>query len=98
MIWAKRRFEYAEFAPYQDRLDKLILKHPAMHDQFVMVSVEVKKPRLSDYYIGLPTEALLPLFDGFELVAESELPKEIDAILVASLTPEFENRFHLRAT
>ena len=84
MIWAKRRFEYAEYAPYQERLEKLVMANPGMLDQFLMVAVDIKKPRLSEYYVGLPSDVFLPLFDDFQQIHQSEVPQVIDTLVIGS--------------
>jgi hypothetical protein len=96
MFWAKRRFEFAAYGPYQDRLDKLQMAFPTMASQFIMVSTKIKG-YISDYYVGVPRKEFLADFDGFSDVAEQELPKEIDEVLLAnSASDEFSNRFQLR--
>jgi|LNAP01.1.fsa_nt_gb hypothetical protein len=79
MIWGKRRFQDAEYGPYQDRLDKLAMADARVVDQYCMVSVETSVA-VADYYVGVPNEDLMRFFDGFERVPEDQLPKEIDAI------------------
>lgn len=81
MIWCKRRFEDADFGPYQDRLDKLAMADAKGVNEYCMVSVETSVA-VADYYVGLPNEVLLRFFDGFYRVPENQLPKEIDAILL----------------
>lgn len=81
MIWCKRRFEDADFGPYQDRLDKLAMADAKAVSEYCMVSVETSVA-VADYYVGVPDEALLRFFDGFERVPADQLPKEIDAILL----------------
>jgi hypothetical protein len=43
MIWAKRRFANAEYAPYLDKLQKLMMVQPTRAQQFIMVSTESGK-------------------------------------------------------
>ena len=96
MVWGKRRFAFADFAPYQDRLEKLLLANAQRYAQFIMVSTKVDA-RESDYYVGVPDKVLLALFDGFEPVEESALPKLIDVLLIADTsTDEFKSRFQFR--
>ncbi len=97
MVWAKRRFAYAEFAPYQDMMEKLLMANPTQYQEFLMVSVKAGAPGESDYYIGLPNKILLAPFDGFQEVRETELPKEIDTFLLGDQTKEpFTSRFKFR--
>jgi hypothetical protein len=100
MFWAKRRFGYADYAPYQDRLQQLMLANSARHAEFIMVSCSAEDhPGMGDYYVGVPTQDLLAGFDGFEPVAERDLPKEIDTLLIADATKEpFKSRFRWRAS
>jgi hypothetical protein len=96
MFWAKRSFEFAAYAPYQDRLGELQMANPTMASQFIMVSTKTNA-RVSDYYLGVPLKAFLADFDGFSYVAEQELPKEIDTVLLADLaSDEFNSRFQCR--
>src|SRR4029077_14193904 len=98
MIWAKRRFKRAEYAPYQDRVGDLQMAAPTLYRQFIMVDVETGEPGVSDHYIGLPNQALLAAFDGFEVVGEDQLPKEIDGVSLADTSDdEFTSRFRLRS-
>lgn|SRR5262245_32674932 len=99
MFWAKRRFSYAEYAPYQELLGRLSLAHPTFYPEFIMVTTNTDKRGVSDYFIGLPNQSLFVGFDGFEPVREDDLPKEIDSVLVADTTKEpFKSRFRLRGS
>lgn len=89
--WAKRRFEWAEYAPYQDKLEKLLMANATQYREFMMFSME-QKVGLSDVYVGVPSAAYLAVFDGFERVAESDLPKFVDTLLVADANA-FKERF-----
>ena len=99
MIWAKRRFAFADYSPYFDRFEKLLMSNAPLYRQFIMVSTKVDgdDPGMSDVYIGVPSEIFLLGFDGFEPVAESDLPKVIDTLLIAdATTDEFKSRFRFR--
>ena len=98
MIWAQRRFAFAEYAPYQDRLEKLLMSNALLYRQFIMVCTDVAgEPGVSDYYVGMPSEEFLADLDGFEQVSEHELPKLIDSLCVADAsTDEFKSRFRFR--
>ncbi|SED39631.1 hypothetical protein SAMN05444161_3116 [Rhizobiales bacterium GAS191] len=96
MIWAKRRFAYADYSPYFDRLEKLLLADPRAYRQFIMVSTKTDDPGVSDYWIGVPDRTFLTGFDGFEIVGEGDLPKEIDALHIGDATTDvFNSRFQL---
>ena len=59
-----------------------------------MVSTNTADPDVSDYYVGLPNEALSQAFDRFERIAEHDLPKTIDVLLIADAGKEpFQSRF-----
>jgi hypothetical protein len=94
MYWAKRRFEWAQYAPYQDRLEKLLMANAMQYREFMMFSIE-QKVGLSDVYVGVPIKESMLLFDGFEPVSEDELPKVVDTLLVADATA-FAERFEFR--
>jgi hypothetical protein len=97
MFWGKRQFEFAKYAPYQDRLQKLLMANPQRYREFIMVGVNTDKTGVSDYYIGVPEKAFLAAFDGFETIEEAKLPKEIDTFLLAdATTQEFKSRFRSR--
>jgi arylsulfatase A-like enzyme len=54
-------------------------------------------PELSNYYVGVPDQSFLAEFDGFDIVPESQLPNEIDTVLLAdATTDEFKSRFRFR--
>jgi len=94
MIWMKRRFPDLGYVPYMDRLESLLHEMPNSYSEFLMFWMETGKSGIRDYFIGVPTIQLLPVFDGFDTVAESELPKEIDGFLLGDQTKEpFRSRF-----
>ena len=99
MIWARRRFKWAEYGDYQDRIGDLLKTTPTLQlqQQFMMVNVETGDPGVSDHYIGLPNQAFLEAFDGFEVVSEDQLPKEIDGVSLAIQSEEFTSRFRFRS-
>ncbi|MEZ0085187.1 hypothetical protein ABIF72_007685 [Bradyrhizobium japonicum] len=84
MIWSKRRFEWAEVAPYQDRMEKLLMANATRYREFMMFMIEVKVG-LADVYVSVPTKELMAVFDGFEPVAETDVPKVIDTLLAADV-------------
>jgi hypothetical protein len=67
MIWGKRRFELADYAPYQVRLAKLMLENPSLHSQFIMVSTVTDVPNVFDYYVGVPSRAF-PKFESYGML------------------------------
>ena len=94
MFWAKRDFSYANYRPYQNALAELQAIYIHRHSEFIMVSINKISPGLSTYYVGVPERFLLGAFDGFEAVAESELPQFIDSLLLADVaSKEFSKRF-----
>jgi hypothetical protein len=95
MVWLKRRFEWAEYRPYFDLLEQLLLSNAALYQEFLMVSTNTQNVGVSDYYIGLPHEAFAAGFEGFERVGEAELPKRINVLHIGDATKEpFISRFH----
>lgn len=82
MIWAKRRFQWADYAPYQDRLEKLLMANPTRYREFMMFSVEASVG-VGDVYVGVPTKELMAMFDGFEPVNEATLPRAVVSLLLA---------------
>jgi hypothetical protein len=92
MIWEKRRMAGIEYVPAMDLLEKLQMANAALYREFMMVSVETSRFGTGDYYVGVPDKALLALFDGFDIVPEAELPKQITTLHVADVA-EFESRF-----
>jgi hypothetical protein len=96
MIWATRRFAAADYAPYQDRLGELMWANTPLYGQFMVVSVETDRGRaMNDIYVGVPTSAFLAQFDGFRIIPEEELPKEIDTLLIGTIS-EFKSHFRFR--
>lgn len=97
MVWIKRRFHAADYAPYMQRLENLLMANAALYREFLMVSTKTDDVLTDDYYIGVPNESFLLGFDGFERVAESDLPKEIDTFHLGDATKEpFTSRFRFR--
>jgi hypothetical protein len=79
-----------------DRLWTLQLAMPKSRE-FMMVGREADELGEQDIYIALPNKDLLRLFDGFEVVAEKDLPKQIDVLLYAEHTSgKFEELFTFR--
>jgi hypothetical protein len=95
MIWGKRAFSGAEdFGRYQELLIKLLYEHSACYREFMMVNIKTEHPSSRMYYVGVPTEDFMTGFDGFEYVRDEELPKVIDAVIVADIgSEEFTSRF-----
>ena len=85
MIWIKRQFRFAEFAPYQNRLGEFTFENAG--DEFFMVSMG------NDYFVGLPSEEFHSHFDGFEVVNEADLPKEVKVLVGDTNSQEFKRLF-----
>jgi hypothetical protein len=99
MVWGKRRFDGVDHVPYFERFEKLMLENATLYRQFIMVSTKTENPFVDDFYIGVPNETLFKLFDGFERVAESNLPKVIDTLHIADAsTEQFKSRFRFART
>lgn len=97
MIWGKRRFAYADYSPYFDKMEKLIMANPTLYREFIMVSTKADGVGESTYYVGVPNETFIPAFDGFERVEETALPKIIDTLHIAdATTEEFRSRFQFK--
>ncbi len=97
MVWGKRRFEYADYGPAMDLLEKLLMANPTQYREFIMVSTKTSNAGSSDYYVGVPHKAFMTAFDGFEHVEESDLPKIIDTLHIADRSSdEFNSRFRFR--
>ena len=97
MYWAKRQFAYAEYAPFQSKLQTLLMANARRHREFMMVATDTREAGVSTYFVGVPDNGFLAGFDGFTAIEEAELPKEIDTLLVADGTSEeFKSRFRFR--
>ena len=85
MIWAKRRFQHADYGPYQDRMADLQIKYQDKADQFVMTArpVDASEPGWRNCYIGVPDETFLQGFDGFQRIDEKAVPDDMETILFA---------------
>jgi hypothetical protein len=94
MYWAKRQFEWADYAPYQDLLEELLMANPTLYREFMMFSIKLNAGK-SDVYIGVPKKELLASFGGFEPVNEAGVPKIVDSLLVADANA-FGERFEFR--
>jgi len=94
MIWAKQKFAGADYAPYLDRLAELQLANGPICGQFIMVA---KKAAAGEgiYFVGVPNQSYLAGFDGFEVIPDSELPTEVDYLLLADISSD-EYRFHIK--
>ena len=94
MVWGKRRFDGVEYVPYFDRFEKLLLANGTLYREFIMVSTKTDNPFVDDFYIGVPNDVFLALFDGFERIGEADLPKVIDTLHIADAsTDQFKSRF-----
>ncbi len=94
MYWAKRRFKAADYASYQDRLGQLLMANPTAYREYMMFSMKQGVGE-SDVYVGVPLQGLLAMFDGFERVEETALPKVVDTLLLADANA-FGERFEFR--
>jgi hypothetical protein len=96
MMWAKRHLgEGEDYTTYQKRVADLHFM--ALSLQFVMVAKRTGRAEW-DIYIGLPDGFFLSQFDGFGLIAETELPGEVDQILYApnqGVGSEFAKHFRI---
>jgi hypothetical protein len=95
MIWGKRRFAFADYSPYFDRLEALLMANPTQYRQFTMVSTDTDEAGVSDYYVGVPNKVLMAAFDGFEPVEEAQVPKVIDSLHIGDAN-EINRRFEFR--
>ncbi len=95
MVWAKRRFKWAEYARYQDLIGDLQLKDATRFRDYLMFSVDTEKSGEAEIYISLPDTVMLALFDGFEAVPETDLPKDVDGLLLGDVTA-FDARFKFK--
>lgn len=68
MIWAKREFQHAGFGPYQERLEKLLMKNPDRASEFIMVSTSSDHLTTATYFVGLPEREFLLKRNAFRLV------------------------------
>jgi|LNAP01.1.fsa_nt_gb hypothetical protein len=97
MIWAKRRLSSDEYIPYQEKFGPLMRAQKSRCHEFVMVAVDGDPTGAGEYYVGVPDELSLRLFDGFSRVNEDELPEAVDKVLVAGRTnAAVVTRFKLR--
>lgn len=94
MFWGKRQFKWADYGPYQDRLGDLQMANASLYREFMMFATEVKAG-VNDIYVGLPSRELMALFDGFEPVAQSDLPTVVDTLLLADMHA-FRERFKFK--
>jgi hypothetical protein len=94
MIWAKRQFKNADYHPYFENFEKLLLANGPLYREFLMVSVKAKAAT-DDIYIGVPSESFLQGFDGFEHVDETAVPKVVDTLLIGDQNV-FRGRFEWR--
>jgi hypothetical protein len=94
MLWAKRQFRFGSYSVYQNRIADMHLKLPRT-TELMMVLSPTTSIGVDDVYIGLPDKSFLPLFDGFEVVSENQLPAEASPLYLDHSTGEFEKRFKL---
>ena len=98
MIWGRRQLAKADLARYHARIIKLLYANPAQYREFMMVGTKTEAPTVGIYYVGVPIEAFMEAFDGFELVKAADLPREIDTVIVADVSSEeFKSRFGFRS-
>lgn len=75
MVWGKRTFGGIEYVPYFDLVERLLLANGALYREFIMVSTKTDKPLVADFYVGVPNEMFLAMFEGLERIEEGDLPK-----------------------
>lgn len=97
MIWATRKCTTSEYKRYVQLLEKLLSTYGPQHDnQFAFVSKASSDPQLTECYVGVSALSHLAGFDGFDRIAESDLPKEVDGIDVCGDAKKIEDLFRLR--
>jgi hypothetical protein len=98
VIWGKRQFPSSELARYHDRLVKLLYRFPARYREFILVGTKTENPLARMYYVGVPMDAFMTAFDGFERVEDQDLPGEIDTVIIADVaSEEFKSRFRIQS-
>ena len=80
----------ADWQKVQDHIGNLQIAMGSPHD-LMMLSAATDSVAEQEIYIGLPSEALLSAFPGFEKVARTELPDHLSTLVVRE--DEFEKRF-----
>ena len=84
MIWGKRRFAYAQSAPYQEKMEKLLMSNVA---QYPESSWSAPTPMIPSTALFRQTRFVFANSTGSS-ACKSELPKEIDPPLVADAAKE----------
>jgi hypothetical protein len=97
MIWATRKCTTSEYKQYVQLLQKLLSTYGPQYDnEFVFVSKASGDPQLTECYVGVSALTHLTGFDGFNTIAESGLPKQVDSIDVCCNAKKIEDLFRLR--
>jgi hypothetical protein len=78
----------------RDPTDGVDAAHSA---QYAMVSTETEVGKC-DYYVGVPDEARMRLFDGFTPVNEGDLPKEVDVLHLDAGSGDVKRLFRFKKT
>lgn len=91
MMWASRQFGIDDWFAVQDRFEALFLAAGGPREM-MLISTKSKglKTRL---LMGLPDPRLLSNFEGFEPVAEADLPKQ--ATFLVGYDEAFNERFSI---
>jgi len=89
-VFAKKNMNVSKWAAVQDRVGQLQISLGGPHD-LMMLSSDSGELGIETIYIGLPTASLLPLFEGFEVIQQSELPDYLTTLVCRE--DEFAERF-----
>ena len=90
MIWAAKNYRMGGETEAEATFQDLFVKDGNGQG---MLLVSERKGRRLRLFVGLPNEAKLHLFPGFEKISEAELPSRKKVSLLGGNQAEFENRF-----
>jgi hypothetical protein len=90
MIWARKAIVLSEWDEIQDQFEELFMKLGGPR-QMMLVATSSSGADQTDLCMSLPNSALLSLFQGFEAIAEMDLPSE--ASLLIGHDSQFKVRF-----
>jgi len=97
-VFAKKTMPLRSWGALQDQMGLLQVTMGAPHD-LMMLSTTSTDHKTDTIYIGLPDPALLPHFEGFEEIRQSELPDNMTTLVCrmdgfAEKFPDIERKRH----
>jgi hypothetical protein len=98
MFWAKKNIELGNYHNFLDHFNEHKPAYPKQSAEFIVSRRKDDDPNVGTFFVGVVSEDHLSVFValGFERVAETDLPKDIDLVHFPDATADAVKRFKMR--